>query len=171
VKHRKDVYDNLDRYAYRVNRVTGGIEVVDLEPVGDSIVGRVVPSEPVVQQASPLFGAFSDEQLVRLGVAEPLLPQIRNLTSEAELLELLDRAPQLTTDVLFPLYEGNSFDYGSVRQICRVMLRRSGLQAYGIRLSPPLAGSGGDAGARGLQSPAGSASPDSLAPHGVSCRH
>lgn len=110
VKHRKDVYDNLDRYAYRINRVTGGIEVVDLEPVGDSIVGRVVPPEPVAQQAPPLFGAFSDEQLVQLGVAEPLLAQIRNLTTEAELLELLDRAPQLTTDVLFALYDGKSFD-------------------------------------------------------------
>src|SRR5262249_53236770 len=111
VKHRKDVYDNLDRYAYRVNRVTGGIEVVDLEPVGDSIVGRVVPPEPVVQQTFPLFGGFSDEQLVQLGVAEPLLPQIRTLTTEAELLELLDRAPQLPTDVLFALYDGKSFDY------------------------------------------------------------
>ncbi|MDG4830481.1 AAA family ATPase [Solwaraspora sp. WMMD1047] len=151
VKHRGEVYDNLDRYAYRINRVTGGIEVVDLAPVGDSIVGRVTPPtdpapagltpagltpagvspagvtpagpspagpasvEPVstepVSVGKPLFDAYTDAQLVELGVAEPLLPQIRQLTGEAELLELLDRAPQLTTDVLFALYDGRSYEH------------------------------------------------------------
>src|SRR5262245_2976367 len=46
VEHRSAVYENLDRYAYRINRVTGGIEVIDLAPVGDSIVGRVLPPDP-----------------------------------------------------------------------------------------------------------------------------
>ncbi|MCW6003758.1 AAA family ATPase [Micromonospora sp. CPCC 205371] len=109
VEHRSAVYDNLDRYAYRVNRVTGGIEVVDLAPVGDSIVGRVLP--PVPQPSpKPLFAAYTDAQLVELGVAEPLLEQIRALTTEADLLELLDRAPQLTTDVLFALFDGKSYE-------------------------------------------------------------
>jgi hypothetical protein len=114
VRHRKDVYDNLDRYAYRINRVTGGIEVIDLEPVGDSIVGRVVPPDceadagagPEPDAPEPLFATITDAQLVELGVAEPLLPQIRLLTTQDELLELLDRAPQLTTDVLFALSDG-----------------------------------------------------------------
>jgi len=111
VKHRGEVYDDLSRYAYRINRVTGGIEVVDLGPVGDSIVGRVVPpdAEPEPVQ-KPLFDAYSDAQLLELGVAEPLLPQIRELTTEAALLELLDRAPQLTTDVLFALFDGTPYD-------------------------------------------------------------
>ncbi|MFI6265298.1 UvrD-helicase domain-containing protein [Micromonospora sp. NPDC051006] len=111
VKHRSEVYDDLSRYAYRINRVTGGIEVVDLEPVGDSIIGRVVP--PEVEPAAtpkPLFDKYSDAQLVDLGVSEPLLPQIRELTTEAELLALLDRAPQLTTDVLFALFDGTPYD-------------------------------------------------------------
>lgn len=111
VKHRGEVYDDLSRYAYRINRVTGGIEVVDLAPVGDSIVGRVVPpdAEPAPAQ-KPLFDAYADAQLLELGVSEPLLPQIRELTTEAELLELLDRAPQLTTDVLFALFDGTPYD-------------------------------------------------------------
>nr|MDT0663195.1 AAA family ATPase [Micromonospora sp. DSM 115978] len=151
VKHRGEVYDNLDRYAYRINRVTGGIEVVDLAPVGDSIVGRVTPpaDDAAADGASadvasadvasadvapadvaradvalagrapveprpvgkPLFDAYTDSQLVELGVAEPLLPQIRALAGEADLLELLDRAPQLTTDVLFALYDGKSHEH------------------------------------------------------------
>ncbi|WP_347681059.1 UvrD-helicase domain-containing protein [Plantactinospora sp. B24E8] len=137
VRHRKDVYDNLDRYSYRINRVTGGIEVIDLAPVGDSIVGRVVspeepvavpapdepppvpaPDEPVAVPApeepppvpAPLFARFTDAQLVELGVAEPLLPQIRELTGETALLELTERAPQLTTDVLLSLYDGRPYE-------------------------------------------------------------
>ncbi|MEU5943573.1 UvrD-helicase domain-containing protein [Micromonospora sp. NPDC047548] len=111
VKHRGEVYDDLTRYAYRINRVTGGIEVVDLAPVGDSIIGRVVPPEVEPEPAQkPLFDAYTDAQLLELGVSEPLLPQIRDLTTEAELLELLDRAPQLTTDVLFALFDGTPYD-------------------------------------------------------------
>lgn len=112
VKHRSEVYEDLDRYAYRVNRVTGGIEVVDLAPVGDSLVGRVLgPARPEAAPArKPLFDSYTDEQLLELGVAEPLLPQIRALTTEEELLELLDRAPQHTTDVLFALFDGKPYD-------------------------------------------------------------
>ncbi|WP_405108736.1 UvrD-helicase domain-containing protein [Micromonospora sp. NBC_01405] len=111
VKHRGEVYDDLSRYAYRINRITGGIEVVDLAPVGDSIVGRVVPPAEEPEPARrPLFAAVTDAQLLELGVAEPLLPQIRGLAAEAELLELLDRAPQLTTDVLFALFDGTPYD-------------------------------------------------------------
>lgn len=126
VRHRSDVYDDLSRYAYRINRVTGGIEVVDLGPVGDSIVGRIMPPDPnsdpnpgpdrledppdPVPAPEPLFDAYTDAQLLELGVSEPLLPQIRELTTDTELLQLLDRAPQLTTDVLFALYDGKTYD-------------------------------------------------------------
>lgn len=112
VEHCSAVYENLDRLAYRINRVTGGIEVMDLhpidtQPVGDSIVGRVLggPSSQI-----RLFGDHSDEELVALGVAEPLLPEIRQLAAEDDLLALVGRAPQLTVDVLFALYDGKSFD-------------------------------------------------------------
>lgn len=108
VRHRSDVYDDLDRYAYRINRVTGGIEVMDVKPidtkpVGPSIIGRSLP-------AAPLFTAYTDAQLLELGVSEPLLPEIRQFMTEDELLELIDRAPQLTTDVLLALADGKSYD-------------------------------------------------------------
>jgi superfamily I DNA/RNA helicase len=108
VEHRSSAYDNLDRYVYRVNRVTGGIEVMDLKtidtsPVGPSIIGGY-------PQTGQLFSAFSDEQLIALGVAEPLLPHIRQLTDEVQLLEMAEWAPQLTTDVLFALFDGDTYD-------------------------------------------------------------
>lgn len=111
VKHRSEVYDDLGRYTYRINRVTGGIEVmdlkpIDLQPVGDSIVGRVIPPARRGSTPAPLFADYTDAQLVELGVSEPLLDEVRQLTTEEQLLDLLDRAPQLTTDVLFALADG-----------------------------------------------------------------
>ncbi|MEU8242241.1 UvrD-helicase domain-containing protein [Actinoplanes missouriensis] len=108
VSHRSDVYDDLDRYTYRINRVTGGIEVVgpkpvDTEPVGASIINRVLPAEP-------MFAGYTDAQLAELGVSEPMLPEIRQVTSVDELLELVDRAPQLTSDVLLALADGTPYD-------------------------------------------------------------
>ncbi|MER7899320.1 UvrD-helicase domain-containing protein [Streptomyces sp. NPDC096046] len=119
VKHRKDVYNRL---SYGVNQVTGGIEYVDLEVVEDSVLRRL-PAPPAQTRAStepstpaqpepprPLFADWSDEQLSDLGVAEPLLPVIRTLATEDQLLGLVEYAPQLTGEVLLALFDGASYD-------------------------------------------------------------
>lgn len=115
VKHRKDVYDRL---SYAVNQVTGGIEYVDLEVVEESVLRRLPasPSAPAAAAApepvkpQELFADWSDTQLSDLGVAEPLLPVIRTLTTEDQLLGLIEYAPQLTGEVLLALFDGKSFD-------------------------------------------------------------
>src|SRR6266545_1216267 len=130
VRHRKDVYDNLDRYSYQINRVTGGIEVVDLSAVGDSVVGRLLPPAqdaptPAVTPGPPkavpapdltkpepapaLFGPFGEEQLLQLGVAESLLPLIMKITTVDELLGLVEHAPQLTDDAALAAILDESF--------------------------------------------------------------
>jgi superfamily I DNA/RNA helicase/mRNA-degrading endonuclease RelE of RelBE toxin-antitoxin system len=119
VKHRKDVYNRL---SYGVNQVTGGIEYVDLEVVEDSVLRRLptppapapttteapTPAQP--EPARPLFADWSDQQLSDLGVAEPLLPVIRTLATEDQLLGLVEYAPQLTGEVLLALFDGASYD-------------------------------------------------------------
>jgi superfamily I DNA/RNA helicase/mRNA-degrading endonuclease RelE of RelBE toxin-antitoxin system len=119
VKHRKDVYNRL---SYGVNQVTGGIEYVDLEVVEDSVLrrlpappaqtpARTEPSTPTQPEPPrPLFADWSDEQLSDLGVAEPLLPVIRTLAAEDQLLGLVEYAPQLTGEVLLALFDGASYD-------------------------------------------------------------
>ncbi|MEV4380810.1 UvrD-helicase domain-containing protein [Streptosporangium sp. NPDC049644] len=106
VKNRRDVYDNLDRFAYQINPVTGGIEFVDLV----SIEERVRHEPSVSEKPKPLFAAFTAEQLLGLGVAEPLLGLIAKITTEDELLGLAEYAPQLTTEVLLGLHDGKSVD-------------------------------------------------------------
>ncbi|MEU5456164.1 UvrD-helicase domain-containing protein [Streptomyces globisporus] len=117
VKHRKDVYEKLDRLSYGINRITGGIEYVDLEIVEESVLRRAAtpgpataPIEPAPAPAPvPLFAAFSDEQLTDLGVAGPLVPVVRTLTTEDQLLGLAEYAPQLTSEVLLALHDGASY--------------------------------------------------------------
>lgn len=120
VKHRKEAYEKLDRLSYGINRITGGIEYVDLQIVEESVLRRaatpgpaIVPTKPAPAPAPtpvPLFAAFSDEQLTDLGVAGPLVPVVRTLTTEDQLLGLAEYAPQLTSEVLLALHDGASYD-------------------------------------------------------------
>ncbi|AZP17015.1 DNA helicase [Streptomyces aquilus] len=116
VKHRKEVYENLDRLSYGINQVTGAIEYVDLQVVEESVLRRIAaprpaaPERPEPARPEPLFARFADEQLTDLGVAEPLVPVIRTLTTEEQLLGLVEFAPQLTGEVLLSLFDGKSYD-------------------------------------------------------------
>ncbi|MFE2452722.1 UvrD-helicase domain-containing protein [[Kitasatospora] papulosa] len=118
VKHRKDVYEKLDRLSYGINRITGGIEYVDLEIVEESVLRRAATPGPATAPIAPtpapapvpLFAAFSDGQLTDLGVAGPLVPVVRTLTTEDQLLGLAEYAPQLTSEVLLALHDGASYD-------------------------------------------------------------
>lgn len=117
VKHRKEAYDRL---SYGINAITGGIEYVDLEVVEESVLRRAAaarpapaprpqaPAEPALPE--PFFARFSDRQLIDLGVAEPLVPVVRTLTTEDQLLGLVEYAPQLTGEILLSLFDGKSYD-------------------------------------------------------------
>ncbi|MFD0076506.1 UvrD-helicase domain-containing protein [Streptomyces sp. NPDC127166] len=120
VKHRKEAYEKLDRLSYGINRITGGIEYVDLQIVEESVLRRAATPRPATAPTEsvptpklapvPLFAAFSDEQLTDLGVAGPLVPVVRTLTTEDQLLGLAEYAPQLTSEVLLALHDGASYD-------------------------------------------------------------
>ena len=45
VKPRGEVYENLDRYAYQINQVSGGIDFVDMPSIVESV--RAGPRRPV----------------------------------------------------------------------------------------------------------------------------
>nr|WP_203610291.1 UvrD-helicase domain-containing protein [Streptomyces sp. SID8111] len=119
VKHRKDVYAHLDRLTYSVNRVTGGIEYVDLQVVQEEVLTPAAPqTAPPAEPArpagpaapEPLFAQWSEQELTDLGVAPSLVPVVAALTTEDQLLGLVEYAPQLSGEVLLALYDGKSYD-------------------------------------------------------------
>ncbi|MFF2662065.1 UvrD-helicase domain-containing protein [Kitasatospora sp. NPDC058032] len=67
-----------------------------------SIEGQVPLRLPV-----PLFAKHDDETLIRLGLIASLLPSVRRLTNEDQLLALVEQnIPQLSKEVLLYLYDG-----------------------------------------------------------------
>lgn len=110
VKHRGHVYENLDRLSYGINQVTGGIDYVDLEIVESGMLrkgrppaSRPGPVTPEPVRERPLFAGVTPEQLAELGVAEPLIPVVGRLTTEEELLGLVEYVPRHTGEVLLRL--------------------------------------------------------------------
>lgn len=110
VAHRSESYDDLEKYAarfdYGINPLTGAIEFIDLVAVEDSVGGRRPAGTPPPER--PLFADHSEETLRELGVAEALLPIIAKLTTDEELLGLVEYAPQLTGDILISLRDGRT---------------------------------------------------------------
>lgn len=138
VRHRREVYENLDRFKHQINPVTGGIEFMEVvesttvraaEPAapgaadaGAAPEGRAaadaaesaaeppVSSEGPAERSTPLLADYTKEQLRELGVAEALLPLALKVTTEEELYGLVEYAPSLTEDVLLRLADGNSYE-------------------------------------------------------------
>ena len=110
VKPRGTAYENLDRYAFGVNQVSGGIEFMDVVDSAEAALsrGEAPAAASPATSPEPLFAAYSPEQLLELGVAEPLLPLIAKITTEDELLGLTQYAPALTAEVLLALHDGHS---------------------------------------------------------------
>ena len=104
VRHRSESYDNLERFAYQINQVTGGIDFYDMA----SLAGTVKPPAPA--GPPPLFAGYSESQLIELGVGRPLLSAIGKILTEEQLLEFTACVPQLTADVLFALHDGASVE-------------------------------------------------------------
>ncbi|MGW5294879.1 UvrD-helicase domain-containing protein [Streptomyces bacillaris] len=125
VKHRGHVHKNLERFNYGINHITGAIEYVDLQVVEESVLrrGLTPPTTPAASPSAPsgppaetrpdeepLFGAYTDQQLVDLGVTQPLLPIVRKLTTDDELLGLAEYAPRHTGEVLLRLRDGVPYE-------------------------------------------------------------
>ncbi|MBM5817161.1 MAG: DNA helicase [Cyanobacteria bacterium K_Offshore_surface_m2_239] len=131
-----DAYQWARRRTCHVNRVSGALQVVDVEAaelaVGDAIAAAVSEAlanqAPVVQPApSPsveepsatataqakdgsLFAHCSDDQLMLLGVPEALLPAVRAVGSEEALSRLIAWVPQDCVDGLILLADGKPIE-------------------------------------------------------------
>lgn len=131
-----DAYQWARRRTCHVNRVSGALQVVDVEAaemavhteaaMGDAIAAavsealanttpapQVVPSPTPAAQASAtasLFAHCTDDQLMLLGVPEALLPAVRAVTSEEALTRLIEWVPQDCVDGLILLADGKAIE-------------------------------------------------------------
>jgi superfamily I DNA/RNA helicase len=115
VRPHQHVYDRLDRYRPQVNRVTGGLEFVEVVPsteaAPDTPAVPTVAEEPAeAEEANAFLGGVTPEQLRELGVTEVLIPSAMAVHSEDELLSLVNYAPSLTEEVLLALADGHAPD-------------------------------------------------------------
>ncbi len=119
-----DAYQWARRRTCHVNRVSGALQVVDVEAaelaVGDAIaaaVSEALANQPPVAQPAPspgqvgsLFAHCSDDQLMLLGVPEALLPAVRAVSSEEALSRLIEWVPQDCVDGLILLADGKPIE-------------------------------------------------------------
>ena len=108
-----DAYAWARRKACQVNRVSGALQIVDVDAaeqsVGDAISAAVEQALAVVPQApAALFAAISDDELTRLGVPPALLPSLRAVRQENDLAALLEWLPPECVDSLILLADGHS---------------------------------------------------------------
>ena len=109
IDHHDDAYAWARRKRCAVHPETGSLQVYEATTADDD-----APPAPEADagQASPagLFDHVRDRNLVRLGVPQELLPQIRRIATAPELEPLLDSIPLEAYEALFFLAEGFSLE-------------------------------------------------------------
>ena len=115
-----DAYQWARRRTCHVNRISGALQVVDVESaeaaVGDAIEAALSEALAASPAASPpassdsLFAGCDDDQLMLLGVPEALLPAVRAVANEDALSRLIEWVPQSCVDGLILLADGKPID-------------------------------------------------------------
>ncbi|WP_037801854.1 UvrD-helicase domain-containing protein [Streptomyces sp. NRRL F-5135] len=124
VREGPHAYGALARLTVEVNRVSGGVELVDQSEVSANVVAlpdrppvpsedpAAVPAEDGPAKAPrdlrrPLFQRYDDATLLGLGVIASLLPPVRRITDAGQLHAVTGQnIPELTRDVLLALHDG-----------------------------------------------------------------
>ena len=114
-----DAYQWARRRTCHVNRVSGALQVVDVESAEAAVAEAPEPAiaaahepsaAPPNNQAKSLFKGCDDDQLMLLGVPEALLPAVRAVNSDEALSRLIEWVPQSCVDGLILLADGRSID-------------------------------------------------------------
>lgn len=118
VDHHDDAYRWAENRKLTINPVTGAMQMVTLEHVVEQEAEAGAPEQPVPDYAAPpqpvepvpapLFGEFSDTELMSLGVPEELLSAVRKIGSEEALDALQSRLPAEAYEGLFLVAAGDS---------------------------------------------------------------
>jgi mRNA-degrading endonuclease RelE of RelBE toxin-antitoxin system len=108
VDHHDDAYDWAARRRIETHPKTGAAQIVEVrERVEEIIVPRVVEGAPgpVPTAARPLFASYADDELLRYGVPEDWLADVKAATEET-LFDLAEHLPREAAEALLDLAVG-----------------------------------------------------------------
>jgi hypothetical protein len=101
--------DWAKRQKFAVNPVTGIVEILDV-PTVEEHVDALVATEPAPAVDAGLFDALRDRDFMSVGIDSALVPVLRKLNTEDELLSIASYLPEAQADAVLLLAGGKSTD-------------------------------------------------------------
>ena len=95
------------RQRFGVNAVTGIVEILDVPTVQERVEALVSGEDAAV---AGLFDAFRDRDFTSVGIDEALVPVLRKLSTDDELLSIANYLPDAQADAVLLLADGKSTD-------------------------------------------------------------
>src|SRR3954471_8290933 len=99
--------DWAKRQKFGVNPVTGIVEILDV-PTVEEHVDALVSAEPAAAADAGLFDALRDRDFTSVGIDSALVPVLRKLNTEDELLSIASYLPDAQADAVLLLADGKS---------------------------------------------------------------
>jgi mRNA-degrading endonuclease RelE of RelBE toxin-antitoxin system len=96
-------YDWAKRKICRINQVSGALQIIDVEEVEETTEKLSLKNN---QQQTGRFERIEDQDLMRLGVPEILLPAVRQVVTDEDVEELLPHLPREASDAILMLAAG-----------------------------------------------------------------
>ncbi|MFH9426202.1 UvrD-helicase domain-containing protein [Streptomyces sp. NPDC017529] len=103
-----DAYDFAANILFDINKVTGGIELINLGSLYGTLSGQ--PKADTAPGTPSLFASVSDADFERLGVHTSIVPALREIRSEDAVLGIVETLPKLARDVILCLADGMSVE-------------------------------------------------------------
>ncbi|MGW2374171.1 MULTISPECIES: UvrD-helicase domain-containing protein [Kitasatospora] len=101
-----DAYGLAEGILFDINKVTGGIELINLGSLYGTLSGRSAEDKAADQAAPALFQGVSDTDFERLGVHGSIVPALREIRSDEAVLGIVETLPKLARDVILCLADG-----------------------------------------------------------------
>ncbi|WJY50061.1 AAA family ATPase [Streptomyces chengbuensis] len=105
-----DAYDFAANILFDINKVTGGIELINLGSLYGTLSGQTKSADSTVDTKPALFEGVSDADFERLGVHSSIVPALREIHSEDAVLGIVETLPKLARDVILCLADGMSVE-------------------------------------------------------------
>ena len=105
-----DAYDWAMRKECAVNPETGAVQVFASLPHDTGRNPDAMSSVPATPADPSAFDSLKDRQLMRLGVPQAMLPEVRTVRDDADLDAMRERLPQEAYESLFMFLAGDSYE-------------------------------------------------------------